>query len=168
MHLEVAASLDTQSCMNAISRFIARRGRPLKILSDNGTNFVGADNEFKAYADQLKKLEEPMSLQEIVWKFNPPGAPHFGGVWERLVRSAKKAMYAILGPRALTDEMLNTVCCQVEQLLNGRPLTPVSSDVEDLTALTPNHLPHRTPKRQFAQMSSPRERQLLPQSIQSS
>ena len=139
VHLEVAASLDTQSCMNAISRFIARRGRPLKILSDNGTNFVGADNEFKAYADQLKKLEESMSLQEIVWKFNPPGAPHFGGVWERLVRSAKKAMYAILGPRALRDEMLNTVCCQVEQLLNGRPLTPVSSDVEDLTALTPNH-----------------------------
>ena len=69
----------------------------------------------------------------------PPAAPHFGGVWERLVRSCKKAMYAVLGNRKVTEDVLSTTICIVEQTLNSRPLTPVSSDVNDLEALTPNH-----------------------------
>ena len=72
-------------------------------------------------------------------KFNPPAASHFGGVWERLVRSCKKAMYAVLGNRSVTEDVLSTTMCIVEQTLNARPLTPVSSDVNDLEALTPNH-----------------------------
>ena len=71
--------------------------------------------------------------------FNPPASPHFGGVWERLVRSCKKAMYAILYRRRLTEETLSTTLCLVEQLLNSRPLTSVSADANDLEALTPNH-----------------------------
>ena len=73
------------------------------------------------------------------WKFNPPGAPHFGGIWERLVRSCKKAMIAVLDGRSLTDDVLITTMCLVEQTLNARPLTSVSDDPDDLEALTPNH-----------------------------
>ena len=73
------------------------------------------------------------------WEFNPLAAPHFGGVWERLVRSCKKAMFAVLRNRSVTEDVLSTTMCLVEQTLNARPLTPVSSDVNDLESIIPNH-----------------------------
>ena len=73
------------------------------------------------------------------WRFNPPSAPHHGGIWERLVRSFKRLLYTILGTRRLTDEALNTTFCLVEYALNSRPLTPVSADPSNLGAITPNH-----------------------------
>ena len=141
VHIEVVPKLDTDSCLNAIMRFIARRGKPSTIISDNGTNFVGAEREFAEYVAAWNKegIEEHLIQRGIRWKFNPPAAPHFGGVWERLVRSCKKAMYAVLGNRSVTEDILSTTMCIVEQTLNARPLTPVSSDVNDLEALTPNH-----------------------------
>ena len=75
----------------------------------------------------------------IKWRFNPPSAPHQGGIWERLVRSFKRLLYTILGTRRLTDEVLNITFCLVEHALNARPLTPVSADPSDLSATTPNH-----------------------------
>ena len=80
-----------------------------------------------------------MVRKHVNWKFNPPSAPHHGGVWERLVRSFKHTFYAILGNRRSTDEILTTVFCLVEQSLNARPLVPASADATDLDALTPNH-----------------------------
>ena len=105
------------------------------------TNFVGAEREFAEYvaAWNKKGIEEHLIQRGIRWKFNPPAAPHFGGVWERLVRSCKKAMYAVLGNRSVTEHILSITMCIVEQILNARPLTTVSSDVNDLEALTPNH-----------------------------
>ena len=124
-----------------MTRFIARRGYPNTIISDNGTNFVGAANELKAFMNERDKakIESDLAQKKIVWKFNPPGAPHFGGIWEGLVQSCKKVMIAILDNRSLTDEVLSTTMCLVEQTLNATPLTAVSVDAEDLTARTPNH-----------------------------
>ena len=142
IHLEICHSLSTDSCLLAIQRFIARRGLPKTLTSDNGTNFVGASKELKNFASLLSQCDEiPAHLNERAcqWKFNPPASPHFGGVWERLVRSCKKAMFAVLNGRRLTEETLVTTLCLVEQLLNSRPLTAVSSDMSDLEALTPNH-----------------------------
>ena len=141
VHIEVVPKLDTDSCLNAIMRFIARRGKPSTIISDNGTNLIGAEREFAEYvAAWIKEgIEEHLIQRGIRWKFNPPAAHHFGGVWERLVRSCRKAMYAVLGNRSVTEDVLSTLMCIVEQTLNARPLTPVSSDVNDLEALTPNH-----------------------------
>ena len=84
-------------------------------------------------------VSSAMAVEGFDWRFNPPGAPHFGGVWERLVRSCKKAMFFILSNRVVTPEVLETVLTLVEQTLNARPITPVSSDPSDLEALTPNH-----------------------------
>ena len=78
--------------------------------------------------------------KRIVWKFNPPGAPHFCGIWERLFQSWNKVLIAILDNRSLTDEVLRTTMCLVEQTLNAGPPTAVGVDPEDLTAHTPNHL----------------------------
>ena len=85
------------------------------------------------------KIEIDLAQKKIVWKFNPPGAPHFGGIWERLVQSCNKVMLAILHNRSLAEKVLITTMCLLEQTLNARPLTALSNDPEDLTALTPNH-----------------------------
>ena len=141
VHIEVAQSLDTESCLAAVTRFIARLGYPKTIISDNGTNLFGAANELKAFMNEWDKakIESDLAQKKIVWKLNPPGALHFGGIWEKLVQSCKKVMIAILDNRGLNDEVLSTTMCLVEQTLNARPLTAVSDDPEDLTALTTNH-----------------------------
>ena len=120
---EIVPKLDTDSCLNAIMRFIAQKGKPMKMISDNGTNFVGADREFKEYvaAWNKEKIEEHLVQQGIRWKFNSPAAAHFGGVWERLFRSCKKAMYAVLGNRSIKEDVLSTTMCLVEQTLNAKP-----------------------------------------------
>ena len=134
VHVEIAHSIDTNLCVMGIERFIARRGMPLVICSDNGTNFVGTEKELLLCFLNLdkQKIASELAQRGVKWKFNPPAAPHHGGVWERLV-------YAILGNRRLTDEILLTTFSLVEQSLNNRPLTSVSSDANDLDALTPNH-----------------------------
>ena len=140
VHLEVVSSMDTSACVSGIERFVARRGAPRVIWSDNGTNFVGAEKELLE-ATLRWNTDAPAALivKGIHWKFNPPGAPHHGGSWEIMVRSCKRVFYSILGNRRLTDETLSTTFCLVEQALNNRPLTPVSDDPNELEALTPNH-----------------------------
>ena len=139
--IEVVRSLDTDSCLVAVNRFIARRGKPATIISDNGTNIVGSARELKEYINSWNKdhITSDLAQKNIVWKFNPSSAPHFRGVWERLLRSCKKAMVSILGNRSLTGEVLTTTMCLVEQTLNARPMTPANDDAEDLEALAPNH-----------------------------
>ena len=48
VHLEMAYALDTDSFLNAFYCMVCRRGLPEEVLSDNGTNFSGADGELKA------------------------------------------------------------------------------------------------------------------------
>ena len=124
----------------AVHWFKARKGKPKTVISDNGTNFVGAANELNAAFKELNHTEMQRNLAKngIQWTFNPPAAPHFGGAWESLVKSSKKAIFNILGKESLKEENLSTVICIAEQLLNNRPLTAVSSDVEDLDTITPN------------------------------
>ena len=133
LHIEVVPSLEAETCLTAITRFIARRGKPVTILSDNGTNFVGAAKEmrYSINAWNQSDIENSSAQKEIKWKFNPPGAPHFGGIWKRLVRSCNKAMIAVLDGRSLTDDVLKTTIGLVEQTLNARPLTSVSDDPEE-------------------------------------
>ena len=133
--------MDTSSCVMGIERFAARRGTPSVLWSDNATNFIASEKELlqNVSAWNQQTLSETLVKKRIQWKFNPPSAPHHGGVWERIVRSFKHIFYAILGNRRLTDEILTTTFCLVEQSLNSRPLVPVSSDATDLDALTPNH-----------------------------
>ena len=141
VHFEVVPSMDTSSCVMGIERFAARRGPPSVLWSDNGTNFTAAEKELLQNVLNWKQqaITDSLVKKGINWKFNPPSAPHHGGVWERLVRSFKNTFYAILGNRRLTDEILSTVFCLVEQSLNDRPLVPASADLADLEALTPNH-----------------------------
>ena len=142
VHIEVSPSLEADDFINVLNRFINRRGNPEIIRSDCGTNFVGATNELKKEIERMDNLKISKSLQqkEIKWKFNPPDAPHMGGVWERLIRSIKTTLSVILCESAiLNDFTLQTVLTEIEAILNSRPLTYNSDDPNDLEPLTPNH-----------------------------
>ena len=141
VHLELASSLSTSSMIMALRRMAARRGSPRVIYSDNGTNFVGADNELKAEAQKIQKQEmvELAEREGIQWKYIPPGAPNMGGAWERMVRTVKVALSAVLNERSPPEEVLHTLLTEVEHTVNSRPLTHLSVDPEDQESLTPNH-----------------------------
>ena len=144
MHIEIAFSLNTDAFINALRRFIARRNTPKTMRSDNGTNFVGSNKELKESIEVWNnQVTQNWMLQAgIEWNFNPPSASHFGGIWEREIRSIRKVFNSMLieNPIKLTDETLNTLMCEVEAILNSRPLTANSSDPNDLEPITPNHL----------------------------
>ena len=101
IHLEMLSGLDTDSFLNGLRRFVARRGQPSKIWSDNGTNFVGALKEIKKSIKELNRaqVQSYCANNEIEFKFIPPSAPHMGGLWERIVRVVKRVLNAIAGSK---------------------------------------------------------------------
>ncbi|XP_030842249.1 uncharacterized protein LOC105438717 [Strongylocentrotus purpuratus] len=141
VHLEMAYSLETDSFIQTLRRFINRRGQPKAIFSDNGTNFKGGQKELKDALAGLnsERVNRYLTQKGIAWHFNPPGASHMGGVWERIIRSVRKILTS-LPQQTLTDEALLTLFTEVEAILNGRPLTHLSMDSRDDEPLTPNHL----------------------------
>ncbi|XP_058449226.1 uncharacterized protein LOC131429193 [Malaya genurostris] len=141
IHLEVVHSLSTESCVMAVRRFVARRGAPIEIFSDNGTNFKGAHRQL---TQEIKMRNQTLSSiftnTNTRWNFNPPAAPHMGGIWERLVRSVKVAMEGLLDARRKPDdESLETILLETEAMINTRPLTYIPLESADQESLTPNH-----------------------------
>lgn len=123
----------------SLRRFIAKRGTPAELFSDQGTNFRGGEREIReALAGLSPELQLQLAKHKIQFHFNPPGAPHFGGTWEREIRSVKTALYSVVGSQAITEEVLHTVLLEVEGMLNAKPLGYVSSNPKDLDPVTPN------------------------------
>ncbi|XP_037813119.1 uncharacterized protein LOC119604511 [Lucilia sericata] len=145
IHMEVVMDLTTIAFIAALKRFIARRGKCNTIYSDNATNFVGANKELKLLlqhflsSDHIAAVSENCNQQGIKWKFIPPRSPHFGGLWESAVKQAKYFLRRAVGTYLFSYDELQTVCCQAEAIVNSRPLTPMSSDPDDLRAITPSH-----------------------------
>ena len=146
VHLEVAHSLEADSFIMALCRFQARRGNPVRIYSDNGTNFVGAERKLREELEKMdqEQVTDQLSARGVDWHFNPPDAPWFGGAWEALVKSSKRAMRVMLGNVLTVDEVFLTVIAEVESLLNSCPLVYGGSATSptDVSALTPNHFLH--------------------------
>ena len=122
---------------------VSRRGLPTDVLSDHGTNFIGAENELEQLAAlEREKIQENTASYGVKWHFNPPLAPHFSGVHEVMIRAAKKAIYAILSCADVIDEKLLSAVVGAEGLINSRPLTYQSVNPQDPVPLTPNHFLH--------------------------
>lgn len=141
IHIEIAHSLTTDSCILCLRNFMARRGVPTEIYSDNGTNLKGASRELN---EALLEVDRNIMMKELSspntkWKFNPPAAPHMGGVWERLVQSVKKTLNQISVTQNPSDDLLNSMMLEVENIINTRPLTYLPLDSDQDEALTPNH-----------------------------
>ncbi len=146
VHLELCSSLSTDDFLATLQRFIARRGCPSHIFSDNGTNFLGAREEIR----EIQNLTESVKTRKAVhnfaitnsiqWHNIPPRAPHFGGLWEAAVKSMKTLLRKNLKPHALRYEELYTLLTEIEAILNSRPLAPLrSDDVVEGTFLTAGH-----------------------------
>ncbi|PFX11323.1 hypothetical protein AWC38_SpisGene25013 [Stylophora pistillata] len=144
VHLEVAFGLDPDSFLNAFTRFTSRRGVLKEMVSDCETNFVGAANELKELVSELDqdKTQQSGAHQGVKWNFNPSVAPHFGGIHDVMIISAKKAIYGVIGTSNVTDEELITAAVAAESLLNSRPLTYHLANPQDIVPLAPNHFLH--------------------------
>lgn len=143
VHLELVSSLTTEAFLATLKRFIARRGKPSDIFSDNGTNFVGAVKEMREVKRFLLGTEDFLKSnlrnEQIEWHFMPPRSPNFGGLWEAGVKSVKSHIKRIVGNRVFTFEAFSTILSQIEAVLNSRPLSPLSADPSDFNPLTPAH-----------------------------
>jgi hypothetical protein len=145
IHIEVAKTLETSSFINVLRCFLARRGPIRQLRSDQGTNLVGARTELREILKQMDQNEVQQFLlkRECDWfefKLNTPTASHAGGVWERMIRTVRSVLDGLLKQHGtqLDEESLRTLLCEVECIVNSRPIAGTNTPEEE--PLTPNHL----------------------------
>ena len=153
VHIEMATNLSSDAFLNCFQRFVSRRGIPTTVVSDNGTNFVGVQ-------DNLRNLFSSDSVADVLahkgvrWIFCPPSAPHFNGLAEAMVKSVRKALFHVLSQARCTDEELNTALIKAEFFINSRPITYLSSSIKDEEVLTPNHFLFGQPGGKYSMIES--------------
>ena len=129
VHIEVADTLETDSFISALRRFVCRR-------------------ELKAALEEFDHIKTRSELQRhdcdwLEFNMNVPSASHMGGVWERQIRSVRSVLASLLQNNGsqLNGESLRPLLCEAEEIVNSRPLTVESlNDPLSLNPLTPNHL----------------------------
>ena len=149
VHIETSNTLDTDSYISALRRFLAERGPVRQIRSDRGTNFVGARKELADALDEMDqdKVKGHLRRENCDWidmKMNVPAASHMGGCWERQIRTVRNVLAALLEESGthLDDESFRTLMKEVQNyIVNSRPLTVNNMASPDFPEpLTPNHL----------------------------
>ena len=139
VHLEIVEDLSEETFLRAFRRFASRKSLPQKMVSDNASTYLAAAEELK-HLFQSTSLRGSLSRRGVDWHFIPKRAPWYGGFWERLIGLTKTVLKKVLGRTHVNLSSLQTIVVEIEAVLNDRPLTYVSSDVEDEEPLTPAHL----------------------------
>ncbi|XP_033232068.1 uncharacterized protein LOC117183033 [Belonocnema kinseyi] len=143
VHLELVSDYTAEAFIAAYIRFTSRRGLCRTLSSDEGTNFVGADRQLKEMFSEASAefvlVATYLASHGTQWKFKPPATPHFGGIWEAVVRSTKFDLRRVIGDSTLTFKEMTTLLTQIETFLNFWPRRAQSDDATDISALTPGH-----------------------------
>ena len=162
VHLELVSDLTTNACIAALRRFTSRRSCPWKLYSDNATNFTGSQSELEKlqkilnakYQDSLQAAAAGLLIE---WNFIRPNAPHSCGLWEAGIKSANHPLRRTMGNHVLTFKELTTLFCQVESILNSRPIGVLGEDPKDGEILTPAHLIGGTKLETFPTIETPKK-----------
>jgi hypothetical protein len=128
VHIELVCDCSTSTFLNALKRFISRRGKPSHLYSDNATNFIGANRELRNLFKQANfntAIVNHLANEQISWHFIPLRSPHMGGLWEAAVKSTKGHLKRVIGNVILNYGELNTLLTMIEACLNSRPLTRI-------------------------------------------
>lgn len=142
IHLEIADDYSTKAFLDVFDCFVARRGLPNTIYSDQATNFKGAEAELSAAFKAIQHdpdIHNKLASEGVEWSFIPPVAAHQGGLWESGVRAVKQHLRPLIANFTPTWAEMRTMICKIEAVLNSRPLTPSSDEARDGLALTPAH-----------------------------
>lgn len=142
IHIEMLDDMSTDAFINGLRCFIAIRGAVKQIRSDQGTNFIGAKNEFERET-KINKVTSFLTKRQCEFVTNAPDASHTGGEWERQIKTVRSVLDAILlqCPGRLDDSSLRTLFYEVSSIVNSRPLAISEIDDPDaLEPLTPNHI----------------------------
>ena len=161
IHLEPVENLTKEDCLNTLKRFTGRRGTPQAIDSDHSTTFIGARGELEFRRllrdEEFKDLINNLASQNHIDCFTiPPRTPHFGGLWEAAVKSLKRHLYRTVGSTKLSTSAFTTLLTQIEAILNSRPLTAPSTDINIPLVLTPGHFIIGRPVTAIPEPSSPK------------
>ena len=146
VHIEITHSLDTDSFILALRHLIARRGNIKTIFSDNGSNFIGSENELRRTGNiqgETSTFYASIGGDSITWKRNPPYASHICGIWECQIHSACSILSSLMQThgRSLDEESLAMQMAETEGILNSRPLKADSiSDPNSSLPLSPSNL----------------------------
>ena len=122
VHLELVEDLSVETFKRCLRRFIARRGIPALIVSDNAKTFKGTEKQLRTLF-RHPQVREEMQNHRIERRFNLERTPWWGGFFERMVGCVKRCLKNVLGNARLTYDELLTVLTEVEATLNSRPLT---------------------------------------------
>ena len=165
VHLDIAVDCSTMEFRQVLRRFMAIRGQPAVIVSDNGTQFVGAEKELRAMIVGWSKdiLQDFCAERGTDWKFVTPSAPHQNGCAESLVKSCKIALRKAVGNQVLTPFKLLTCMTDVANLVNQHPIGRIPNDPDDGRYLSPNDIllgraSNTTPQGPFRRTQNPRHR----------
>lgn len=141
VYIDVVPDLSSDSMIMSIRNCNSRRGPIAHLYSDCGTNLKGAKTLLNEALNEItiNNIQRDCVKQNIEWHFNPPAYPHMGGCWERMVRSIKNVLTVMLKEKHPRDNTLRSLLCEVEDIINMRPLTYVALEKDSDEAITPKH-----------------------------
>ena len=165
VHLEMAVDCSTMEFMQVLRRFFSIRGYPSVMMSDNGSQMIGAARELREMVRGLDNYQLPEFCAEkgIEWKFTTPASPHQNGCTEALVKTCKRALKGAIGEQVLTPLELYTCLLEVANLVNQRPIGRIPNDPDDGTYICPNDMllgrtTSQVPQGPFKETRNPRHR----------
>ena len=165
VHCELATDASTMEFLQVLRRFFSYRGYLEVLISNNGSQMVGADRELQLMIEgwDISKLKEFCADRGMKWQFTTPLAPHQNGCSESLVKTTKSCLKKAIRKAVLTPFELYTCLLEVAKLVNERPIGRIPNDPDDGAYLCPNDIllgrsTSKIPQGPFRQTENPRHR----------